>query len=160
MRHGREGESESWLRVKLADLNGLAGVEGYVFHMQAASPESIECHKWHDVASRQGLCFGTRLSAKARRAVVRTKAEGEPLSHQPTSNRRSASFSQIKGLNKELVVVGGKQESLRAIKLQVERQTHLPASRYEAWEALRAMLPGDLWRENAQVFAALESIYR
>lgn len=62
--------------------------------------------------------------------------------------------------SKAIHLAGDNHDTLRAMKLQVERQTHLPASRYEAWEALRAMLPGELWKENAQVFGALESIYR
>lgn len=45
-------------------------------------------------------------------------------------------------------------------KLRVERQTHLPASREEAWEALQSLLPSKEWKETSAVFASLEAIYR
>lgn len=45
-------------------------------------------------------------------------------------------------------------------KLRVERQTHLPASREEAWQALQSLLPKKEWKETSAVFASLEAIYR
>lgn len=45
-------------------------------------------------------------------------------------------------------------------KLRVERQTHLPASREEAWQALQTLLPEKEWKETSAVFASLEAIYR
>ena len=45
-------------------------------------------------------------------------------------------------------------------KLRVERQTHLPASREEAWQALQSLLPEKEWKETSAVFAGLEAIYR
>ena len=45
-------------------------------------------------------------------------------------------------------------------KLRVERQTHLPASREEAWQALQSLLPKREWKETSAVFASLEAIYR
>ncbi len=45
-------------------------------------------------------------------------------------------------------------------KLRVERQTHLPASREEAWQALQSLLPSKEWKETSAVFASLEAIYR
>ncbi|KAK9815609.1 hypothetical protein WJX72_006739 [[Myrmecia] bisecta] len=47
-----------------------------------------------------------------------------------------------------------------ATRLRVERQSHLPAFREEAWRALRSLVPEEDWREAAAVFAALENIYR
>ena len=44
--------------------------------------------------------------------------------------------------------------------LRVERQTHLPASREEAWQALQSLLPQKEWKETSAVFASLEAIYR
>ena len=44
--------------------------------------------------------------------------------------------------------------------LRVERQTHLPASREEAWQALQSLLPGHAWKETSAVFASLEAIYK
>lgn len=44
--------------------------------------------------------------------------------------------------------------------LRVERQTHLPASREEAWQALQALLPEKEWKETSTVFTSLEAIYR
>lgn len=37
---------------------------------------------------------------------------------------------------------------------------HLPASRDEAWLALQSLIPEEEWDESAQVFSALENIYR
>lgn len=51
-------------------------------------------------------------------------------------------------------------EAAAATKVRVERQTHLPASREEAWGALRQLVSRQQWRELSAVFAALESIYR
>ena len=51
-------------------------------------------------------------------------------------------------------------EPAAATKVRVERQTHLPASREEAWGALRRLVSQDDWKELSAVFAALESIYR
>lgn len=45
-------------------------------------------------------------------------------------------------------------------KLRVERQTHLPASREEAWTALQQLLPENEWKETSAVFSSLEAIYR
>lgn len=45
-------------------------------------------------------------------------------------------------------------------KLRVERQTHLPASREEAWQALQTLLPDKEWKETSTVFTSLEAIYR
>ena len=45
-------------------------------------------------------------------------------------------------------------------KLRVERQTHLPASREEAWQALQTLLPENEWKETSTVFTSLEAIYR
>lgn len=45
-------------------------------------------------------------------------------------------------------------------KLRVERQTHLPASREEAWSALQQLLPGNEWKTTSAVFSSLEAIYR
>ena len=45
-------------------------------------------------------------------------------------------------------------------KLRVERQTHLPATREEAWQALQALLPENEWKETSTVFTSLEAIYR
>ena len=45
-------------------------------------------------------------------------------------------------------------------KLRVERQTHLPATREEAWRALRELVPSDQWPDTAEVFASLELIHR
>ena len=45
-------------------------------------------------------------------------------------------------------------------KLRVERQTHLPATREEAWRALRELVPRDQWPDIAEVFASLELIHR
>lgn len=45
-------------------------------------------------------------------------------------------------------------------KLRVERQTHLPATREEAWRALRELVPRDQWPDTAEVFACLELIHR
>ena len=45
-------------------------------------------------------------------------------------------------------------------KLRVERQTHLPASREEAWQALQSLLPSHEWKEISAVFASLEAIYK
>ncbi len=59
---------------------------------------------------------------------------------------------------------GKQQKSLiepaAATKVRVERQTHLPASREEAWGALKQLAPEHAWRELSPVLAALESIYR
>ena len=51
-------------------------------------------------------------------------------------------------------------EPSAATKVRVERQTHLPASREEAWGALKQLAPGDAWEELSPLLAALESIYR
>ena len=45
-------------------------------------------------------------------------------------------------------------------KLRVERQTHLPASREEAWSALQQLLPDNEWKTTSAVFSSLEAIYR
>ena len=45
-------------------------------------------------------------------------------------------------------------------KLRVERQTHLPATREEAWRALQKLVPRDQWPDTAEVFASLELIHR
>ena len=45
-------------------------------------------------------------------------------------------------------------------RLRVERQVHLPASREEAWGALRHLIPDDQWDDAFPVFGALESIFR
>ncbi len=55
---------------------------------------------------------------------------------------------------------GNLLEPAAATKVRVERQTHLPASREEAWGALRRLVSQDDWKELSAVFAALESIYR
>ncbi len=59
---------------------------------------------------------------------------------------------------------GKQQKSLiepsAATKVRVERQTHLPASREEAWGALKQLAPEHAWKELSPVLAALESIYR
>ena len=59
---------------------------------------------------------------------------------------------------------GKQQKSLiepsAATKVRVERQTHLPASREEAWGALKQLAPERAWKELSPVLAALESIYR
>ena len=55
---------------------------------------------------------------------------------------------------------GNLVEPAAATKVRVERQTHLPASREEAWGALRRLVSLDEWKELSAVFAALESIYR
>ncbi len=54
----------------------------------------------------------------------------------------------------------GLVEPAAATKVRVERQTHLPASREEAWGALRQLAPEHAWKELSPVLAALESIYR
>ena len=51
-------------------------------------------------------------------------------------------------------------EPSAATKVRVERQTHLPASREEAWGALKQLAPGDAWEELSPLLAAMESIYR
>ena len=51
-------------------------------------------------------------------------------------------------------------EPSAATKVRVERQTHLPASREEAWGALKQLAPEHAWKELSPVLAALESIYR
>ncbi len=51
-------------------------------------------------------------------------------------------------------------EPAAATKVRVERQTHLPASREEAWGALKQLAPEHAWKELSPVLAALESIYR
>ena len=51
-------------------------------------------------------------------------------------------------------------EPAAATKVRVERQTHLPASREEAWGALKQLAPEHAWKEVSPVLAALESIYR
>ena len=45
-------------------------------------------------------------------------------------------------------------------KLRVERQTHLPASREEAWSALQQLLPDNEWKTTSAVYSSLEAIYR
>ena len=51
-------------------------------------------------------------------------------------------------------------ETVPATRLRVERQQHLPTSRDEAWLALQSLIPEAEWDESAEVFSALESIYR
>ncbi len=51
-------------------------------------------------------------------------------------------------------------QAAKAVKLQVERQTHLPANRQEAWQGLQKLVPQDQWQHYYPIFAALESIYR
>ena len=51
-------------------------------------------------------------------------------------------------------------QALHAVRLQVERQTHLPANRQEAWQGLKVLVPEDQWHQYSPIFAALESIYR
>ena len=51
-------------------------------------------------------------------------------------------------------------DKVPATRLRVERQVHLPASRDEAWLALQSLTPAAEWDASAQVFSALESIYR
>lgn len=48
----------------------------------------------------------------------------------------------------------------KTTRIRVERQTHLPATREEAWAALRQLVPPREWQQASGVFAALESIYR
>ena len=55
---------------------------------------------------------------------------------------------------------GALTEAAASTKVRVERQTHLPASREEAWGALRQLVSREQWRQLSAVFAALESIYR
>lgn len=54
----------------------------------------------------------------------------------------------------------GLVEPAAATKVIVERQTHLPASREEAWGALKQLAPEHAWKQLSPVLAALESIYR
>lgn len=55
---------------------------------------------------------------------------------------------------------GGGAEQRTATRVRVERQTHLPVCREEAWAALRLLVTPELWDELSGVFAGLESIYR
>ena len=52
------------------------------------------------------------------------------------------------------------EQPAKTTRIRVERQTHLPATREEAWAALRQLVPPREWQEASGVFAALESIYR
>lgn len=45
-------------------------------------------------------------------------------------------------------------------RLRVERQTHLPLTREEAWRSLRMLAPSQDWKNLLKVFTALESVYR
>lgn len=54
----------------------------------------------------------------------------------------------------------GLTEPATATRVRVERQTHLPASREEAWAALKQLVPREEWQEMSAVFVALENIYR
>ena len=52
------------------------------------------------------------------------------------------------------------EQPAKTTRIRVERQMHLPATREEAWAALRQLVPPREWQEASGVFAALESIYR
>lgn len=54
----------------------------------------------------------------------------------------------------------GLTEQARVTRVRVERQTHLPASREEAWAALKQLVPREEWEELSAVFVALETIHR
>lgn len=54
----------------------------------------------------------------------------------------------------------GLTEPAAVTRVRVERQTHLPASREEAWAALKQLVPGEEWQDMSAVFVALENIYR
>ena len=62
-----------------------------------------------------------------------------------------------KCVHAQLVLAG---QALQAMRLQVERQTHLPANRQEAWQGLKVLVPEGQWHLYSPIFAALESIYR
>ena len=64
----------------------------------------------------------------------------------------------IECLNKVDCAAGKAQHN--GMRLQVERQTHLPAHRQEAWQALQSLVPSSLWQTHAPIFISLESIYR
>ena len=71
----------------------------------------------------------------------------------PSRNRRTRSVSiraQQSGLTEPAAVT----------RVRLERQTHLPASREEAWAALKQLVPEEEWQEMSAVFVALENIYR
>jgi hypothetical protein len=81
------------------------------------------------------------------------------LVHGSCNLRRTTRPSvQAKSVSSDNSVSGTEQRT--ATRVRVERQTHLPACREEAWAVLRLLVPADNWKDISPVFAAMESIYR
>lgn len=88
---------------------------------------------------RPGTRLAIRCQAKSRKTTD-TSPEGKGSQREQPANRSDGLYTWTK--------------------LRIERQTHLPASREEAWAALQELLPSDEWKAMSAVFASLESIYR
>lgn len=127
------------------------------------------------LAFQQRCILITRVNngSGTRRSHSITPGHGSTCARQPRTQRHvlRASDNKSKSHKKTDTSPEGKGEQreqpanrtdgrMTWTKLRVERQTHLPASREEAWQALQSLLPKKEWKETSAVFASLEAIYR
>lgn len=100
---------------------------------------------------RHGSSCNPRLS---RRCRLTHATDGNSKSHQETD-------TAPEGKGEQREQPANRTDGRKTwTQLRVERGTHLPASREEAWQALQSLLPQKEWKETSAVFASLEAIYR
>lgn len=78
--------------------------------------------------------------------------------HARMLSRLARSWERV--LQRPVVAGTDDVDPVPSTRLRVERQVHLPASRDEAWGALKHLIPDQQWNDAFQLFGALESIYR
>lgn len=117
---------------------------------------SLRQHHCFNQYSRQAVVFGRRASFNRSYGRNSLTVAGQGKSK---SSKETDTDPEGKGEQREQPANRSDGRTTWT-KLRVERQTHLPASREEAWQALQTLLPDKEWKETSTVFTSLEAIYR
>lgn len=139
-------------------LLGAARAEREAASVQASLPKEIQQSLLSAVQSGD-------VQAREQHAVQ----DGHPRGVEQAQQDRHDGAGGQEGQHQDEQAVGpsevrleneGDEPEVVATRVEVERQTHLPATRDETWTGLRLVVPDLEWRECSAVFAAMESIYR